>query len=59
MANIKKQKSDIVDEMIIEASNPFSDVVMGKPFPEKFKLPTLALYNGTTNLADHIKAFSS
>ena len=59
LANVEKQKGDIVDDMIVEAENSFSDAVMNEPIPEKFKMPSLTPYDGTTDPADHIEAFSS
>lgn len=41
-----------------EVTHPFTAEVMSVPIPYKFKLPTMPLYDGTTDPDDHLRYLS-
>ena len=48
-----------MDDIIIKVENPFFADIISKSFPERFKMPTLTYYDGTTDLTDDIEGFST
>lgn len=45
-------------EEVEEVTHPFTAEVMAVPVPDKFKLPTMPLYDGTTDPNDHLQYLS-
>ena len=38
-------------------NHPFTDEIMSVSLPDQFKTPTVSLYEGTTDIDDHIEVF--
>ena len=47
------------DDLFFGTRNPYSREIMEVPLPDKFKMPTIKHYDGTTDPADHLDKYSS
>ena len=59
VAVLKGERGDLMDDLIGECGNPFSDEVMAEPFPDKFRMPSIPHYDGTGDPAYHLGKFIS
>lgn len=46
-------------EEVEKVTHPFTAAVMAVPVHDKFKLPTIPLYDGTTDLDDHLRRYDT
>ena len=46
------------DELILDSCSPFIKRIQDAPLLDKFKMPTLALYDGTTDTIVHITNYN-
>lgn len=46
-------------DLMLEATNPFSNKIMAEPLPNNFKLLALGYYDGMSDSRDHLDKFTS
>ena len=54
---IKDKGGENLDGMIQRANSPFTNEVLNRPLPPKFRLPQLESYDGSKDPLDHIESF--
>ena len=48
-----------MDDLMVGSRNPYSREIMAVPLPDKFKMPVLKHYDGTTDPTDHLEKYTS
>ena len=53
------RRANLVEDLVHRIDSPFTASINGHPFPPKFKMPSLDLYDGTRDPFDHIATFKT
>ena len=51
------RKANPIEDLVHRTNSPFTALINGHPFPPKFKMHSLDLYNGMCDPFDHIATF--
>ena len=55
----KMRRANLVEDLVHQTDSPFTASINGHPLPPKFKMPSLDLYDRTSDPFDHIATFKT